>query len=333
MKKADRQSDETPDPLSHIVPDLLHLAQASAWSGAHIHNRELSASSNVEACPDLTVLTTEYRLQRAVSPSGRRIAATLRPVAGFTNGICMIFTDGNEDCAILTLMRKESLPPFSSIEISLLTFALAAESDRVTALRLQPSSQRKSGYAEFDIGPISRSPHQEAFYVLDDDMEIILSWQSEHRIQTPPLSGAPPIVERLPPILERSVRNLTARWTLDSVKEPGIARPVAFLVLRTHPMVGRAGQFVGVRIDRFLPPNSLTGIAARFHFTPREIQVLAKLLDGTHLDLIARDLIISPSTVQDHVRSMIDKSESRNRSEMIARILGWESAPNPRQSL
>jgi hypothetical protein len=27
---------------------------------------------------------------------------------------------------------------------------------------------------------------------------------------------------------------------------------------------------------------------------------------------------------------MLDKTESRNRSELIARVLGWESAPNPR---
>jgi DNA-binding CsgD family transcriptional regulator len=34
--------------------------------------------------------------------------------------------------------------------------------------------------------------------------------------------------------------------------------------------------------------------------------------------------------VQDHIKSMLDKTDSRNRSELIARILGWESRANPR---
>ena len=320
--------------MNEIITDVLDLVHASAWRIAGIRNRELSAITKSHGRhSDLIALDEEYRLQRAISPNGRRIAATLRPISIFGSGICMIFTDGHDDCKILTLMRDESLPPFSSIEISLLTFALAAESDRVTALRLQPLVEQKDQSTKLHIDQHLKWPHQEAFYVLDDDMEVMLSWEPGHRSIIPRFGAAPPIVERLPPILERSVRKLTAEWTLDPVKELGIARPVSFLILRTHPMVGRAGQFVGVRIDRFLPPNSLTEIAARFRFTPREIQVLAMLLDGTHLDLIARDLIISPSTVQDHVRSMLDKSQSRNRSEMIARILGWESAPNPRQSL
>ena len=60
----------------------------------------------------------------------------------------------------------------------------------------------------------------------------------------------------------------------------GVAHPVPFLVVRTRPMSGPAGLFIGVRIDRFQPPHSLTGPAERFHISPRELQVLALLLDG-----------------------------------------------------
>jgi DNA-binding CsgD family transcriptional regulator len=56
------------------------------------------------------------------------------------------------------------------------------------------------------------------------------------------------------------------------------------------------------------------------------VQVLALLLDGNHLDQIATQLSITSSTVQDHINSMLDKTGSRNRSELIARVLGWESA-------
>ena len=53
--------------------------------------------------------------------------------------------------------------------------------------------------------------------------------------------------------------------------------------------------------------------------------ILALLLDGHHLDSIAKRLFITSSTVQDHIKSMLDKTGSHNRSELIARILGWEA--------
>jgi DNA-binding CsgD family transcriptional regulator len=132
----------------------------------------------------------------------------------------------------------------------------------------------------------------------------------------------------LPLVLEETVRELTAGWADGSAKEPGVGHPVPFLVVRTRPMSGPAGLFIGVRIDRFRPPNSLTGAAERFHISPREVQVLALLLDGNHLEEIATRLHIASSTVQDHIRSMLEKTQSRNRSELIARALGWDSTPS-----
>jgi DNA-binding CsgD family transcriptional regulator len=56
------------------------------------------------------------------------------------------------------------------------------------------------------------------------------------------------------------------------------------------------------------------------------VQVLELLLDGNHLDQVAMHLHITSSTVQDHIKSMLDRTGSRNRSELIARVLGWESS-------
>jgi len=97
-------------------------------------------------------------------------------------------------------------------------------------------------------------------------------------------------------------------------------------------MSGPSGLFIGVRIERFQEPNSLTGAAGRFHISPREVQVLALLLDGNHLEQIAKQLHITSSTVQDHIKSMLDKTESGNRSELIARVLGWDSTPSATQA-
>jgi len=36
--------------------------------------------------------------------------------------------------------------------------------------------------------------------------------------------------------------------------------------------------------------------------------------------------------VQDHIKSMLDKTASRNRSELIARMLGWEPESEAREA-
>jgi DNA-binding NarL/FixJ family response regulator len=133
----------------------------------------------------------------------------------------------------------------------------------------------------------------------------------------------------LPAILEEAVRRLTAGWTNESSSQQlGLARPVPFLVVRTRPMSGATGLFIGVTIERSVPGRSLTGAAARFKISPREVQVLALLLDGLHLNEIAERLHISSSTVQDHIKRLLEKTETHNRSEMTARILGWDRAPD-----
>jgi DNA-binding CsgD family transcriptional regulator len=176
----------------------------------------------------------------------------------------------------------------------------------------------------------SAEPSDAAYYVLDRDLEIVLAWSSEEQRRVALTGLRTRVADRLPAVLEETVRELTSSWGSEPESpQAGRARPVPFLVVRTQPLAGPAGLFIGVRIDRFRPPNSLSGAGERFHISPRELQVLALLLDGTHLDEIGRRLHITPSTVQDHIRSMVEKTSSRNRSELIARVLGWVAAEGP----
>jgi len=229
-------------------------------------------------------------------------------------------------------LRTLELGPFTSSEISMLTFALDAASDSFSALRLQPAAREaieRRGRRESEAGS---EPAEGVFYVLDEDLQIVLAWTSEDQRRIALTGLHTRIAERLPVALEETVRELTAGWSGDSAKASGIGHPVPFLVVRTQPMSGPTGLFIGVRIDRFQPPNSLTGAAERFHLSPREVQVLALLLDGEQLDEIGKRLHITSSTVQDHIKSMLDKTESRNRSELIGRVLGWESTPGAREA-
>jgi DNA-binding CsgD family transcriptional regulator len=347
VKKADRRAendagparlpqDALPesDPAYPILSGILGVIPASRWTFARVapDGNLVSLFGSDPDAKALPKLADEFKRQRTNTPTGPRIAATLGSLDNFASGITLLFADTRAHFGILTLLRTVELGPFTSSEISVLTFALDAASDRFSALRLRPLPIRPTVDSSQPEAALVAEPAEGAFYVLDSDLQIVLAWTSEDQRRIALTGLHTRIAERLPIVLEETVRHLTAAWSGGSVKEPGVARPVPFLVVRTQPMSGPAGLFIGVRIDRFQPPNSLTGAASRFQISPREVQVLALLLDGNHLDQIAKSLGITSSTVQDHIKSMLDKTGSRNRSELIARILGWEPTGGPMEA-
>jgi len=314
------------DPAYPIIKSILDVVPASRWAFArpdlggewgHLLDSDGNGGS-------LNRLKSEVTQQRAKSKTGSRIAATLGPLGAFHSGVTLLFADARANFGILTLLRTSELGPFTSSEISMLTLALDSTSERLSALRLDRQDAKEHAPSQRDD---ETEPPGGAFYVLDQELQIVLAWTAEDQRRIALTGLHTRLADRLPAVLEETVRDLIAGWSSDPVTHTaGTSRPVPFLVVRTQPMSGPAGLFVGVRIDRFYPPHSLAGPAARHHISPRELQVLALLLDGAKLEEIGKQLHITSSTVQDHIKSMVDKTESRNRTELIARVLGWESA-------
>lgn len=319
------------DPAFPIINAILRVVPASRWSFARLMPSGELAGLLLN-CPEngeeLARLSDEFKRQRSKAARGPRLAATLGPLGDFESGITLLFADAEASFGILTLLRTGELGPFTSSEISVLALSLDATSERLCALRLD-SPKGLLRVHEAEDSPAASTPEGESsgesFYVLDREFQIVLAWTAEQQRRVALTGLRTRIADRLPSVLEEAVRELIAGWRSDSESQKaGTARPVPFLVVRTQPMSGPAGLFIGVRIDRSKPPRSLRGPAARFHISPRELQVLAMLLDGEKLEAIGRKLHIAHSTVQHHVSSMVTKTDSRNRTELIARILGWE---------
>jgi len=320
------------DPVQAILKTILELVPVSHWSFARFKSdgdsdQLLSESGDGE---EFHKLEKQFVLQRERSAGGPSIAATFDFKEPYRSGLALLFADSRARFGILSLLRTEELGAFTSSEIRALTFALDAASDRLSELRLMESQDEHLVGFRPEEEPLERGERPDgddpaAHYVLNRDLEIVLAWTSENerRVALTPLHA--PLQNRLPLILQEAVRELTAAWTADSASQHvGVARPVPFLVVRAHPMSGAAGLFIGVTIERSKPGRSLTGAASRFSISPREVQVLALLLDGLHLSEIADRLHITSSTVQDHIKRLLEKTQTHNRSEMTAKILGWD---------
>jgi DNA-binding CsgD family transcriptional regulator len=59
-----------------------------------------------------------------------------------------------------------------------------------------------------------------------------------------------------------------------------------------------------------------------YGLTPRERQVLQRVVAGTPSSAIATGLRISANTVQDHLKSIFAKVGVRSRGQLVARVIG-----------
>lgn len=316
------------DPVHGIIAAILQLVPVSHWSFVRIkedgYADQLLSSTGDDA--EFVQVKRRFLAQRErIGPS----IASSGHTAPYSSGLTLLFADYRSRFGFLTLLRTEQLGPFSSSEIGALTLALDAASDRLSELRLMETQDTTPGFRsesnlEVPSGNAAEN-HGAEEYVLNLDLQIVLAWTSKSERQVTPTPLQTRLQNHLPLVIEEAVREMTSTWTADAdTQRAGVSQPVSFLVVRTRPMSGPTGLFIGVSVERTKPRHSLTRAAARFHVSPREVQVLALLLDGSSLREVGKTLHITSSTVQDHIKSLKTKTDTRNRSEMLSRILGWK---------
>jgi DNA-binding CsgD family transcriptional regulator len=173
--------------------------------------------------------------------------------------------------------------------------------------------------------PPVRRHVQPAMYILNHDYEVVFQWYAQDVASVALAHLAEPVGGHLPSFLERPVRRMTTAWDLNDVTTCAVSytNPIPGLVLRTVPMRGPTLVSIGVLLEPYVARRTIEHTAASLRVSSREREVLYLLLDGESTADIATKLNIAESTVQDHVKRLILKTDSRNRVEMAAKILGW----------
>lgn len=100
----------------------------------------------------------------------------------------------------------------------------------------------------------------------------------------------------------------------------------AWVVLRAGWNGPRGGSVV-LTFERAHLPTVATLAAAAYGLTPRETEVLAHLLAGESRTEMAAALVLSPWTVQDHLRSIYAKTGTRGRRGLVALLVRSEYVP------
>lgn len=295
---------------------VLRLVDVSSWRFGRVRG----AGELIEfscANPDEENLEAERFLTcyRRLKPWGlARLSLVDDPI--YPHAITISFRDPVANVAMVVLLRDQAKGPFTQHERTLL--ALAKEvGEECLALGVpiadppipqQPALMRRAG-------PM--------LFILDRSYCIAL----EHRLRREDEATGGRFTDRLPAVIEEAVRGMTSAWRTDpNAFVSAVTMPLPFLAVRAQSMDSRdQGPYLAVTIERVRGRNVLRRASERYEITPRERDVLAYLLGGMRIEKIAERLSIAPSTVNDHIRSLIARTNSSNRSQMLARILGWKN--------
>jgi DNA-binding CsgD family transcriptional regulator len=102
---------------------------------------------------------------------------------------------------------------------------------------------------------------------------------------------------------------------------------VAFLdaqrLVRVTRLDGGNGSLFAVSVESFRGGDSLSRATRKFQLTPREIDVLALILEGASATETADTLKIAETTVQGYYKRLLNKTGARNRPAMVATVLDW----------
>ncbi len=130
----------------------------------------------------------------------------------------------------------------------------------------------------------------------------------------------------LPDALRDTVAEIIRRRGENAAAFEQPVGPVFGLVLRVIALSGEVGSFYAILFEKEARREDLKEAVTRFSLTPREVEVLDLILDGMSAAEIAEDLHIAEVTVFDHFKHINNKTNARNRADMLAKIFNWQPA-------
>jgi DNA-binding CsgD family transcriptional regulator len=237
--------------------------------------------------------------------------------AGIGDIASIVFRDRFGIWAFLDLWRFDTDSPFLDKELTALADDVATITDALR--RCQARSFDQPSPTPERPGP--------AVLFLSPELEVLG--------QTPETDGY--LRELLPPDFDRqpvpagayNVAAALLAYEAGIHTHPPVARVrlvggvwLTFRAARVNTILPNAERDIAVTIELASPAERRTLYARTHGLTARETELLERLALGADSRTLARELYLSEHTVQDHLKSIFEKTNTHNRRTLLTRIAG-----------
>jgi DNA-binding CsgD family transcriptional regulator len=142
---------------------------------------------------------------------------------------------------------------------------------------------------------------------------------------------------KLPPaVLSVAGRALRTAEHEDAPGDVALARVLSregrWIVLHGAALLATGGRRVAVIIEPAHPARISSLLMAAYHLTDREQDVTSLVLRGNSTAQIADRLFVSPSTVQQHLKSVFEKTGVRSRRDLVGKVFFTHYEPRFRDN-
>jgi len=209
------------------------------------------------------------------------------------------------------IARREHREDFSAVDVSALASITTAVAEGIrAALRFDAARQPADSVAP---GLVVLGPHDDVELITPPAQELLAAMRSP----------AYPAGDETPPSPLLALAAFTRGGPHDAEGRPhAIAVPTrsGWLTLHASQPEGSASGRVAIVLARAASPES-TAIRLEAHgVTAREREIASLLALGLTNPEIATRLVLSPYTVQDHIKSLFEKTGVSTRQELVARV-------------
>lgn len=249
----------------------------------------------------------------------------IRPMGGDQELLVALRDRSNAAWGILGLYREPDRPPFSPEEIRFL---------RRVAPHLGAGAQRALLIGE---AADPEGPEAPGLVILDEDWDIeSLTPGTQRWLDELPDVGRWTNNPLPPAVLAVAGRALGSSTRDGAAAEMAFSRVLSrsgrWLVLHGAAMVGSSAKRVAVIIEPAHPARIYPLLMAAYQLTEREQQVTRLVLHGNSTSQIAEALNVSPHTVQQHLKTIFDKTGVRSRRDLVGRVFFAHYEPRLRDN-